>query len=149
MATLTAVNAITNYQHGDAAMTALIGLRNVTAGDTLDVATVTQPEFQVINRAVVMGTSDFVAIAANWTGTVVTMPPGLNKSSGNLLVWGCLSVRVRLDSAPSPPAADRSRAPDLRSPRCPWATDSPGINTSAAWSGSAAGSTPVSSSAAR
>jgi len=90
MAVLTAVNAITNYQHGDAAMTALIGLRNVTTGDTLDVATVTQPVFQVINRAVVMGTSDFVAIAATWTGTVVTMPSGLNKSSGNLLIWGCL-----------------------------------------------------------
>jgi hypothetical protein len=33
--------------------------------------------------------SDFVEIAATFTGTVVTMPSGLNQSSAYLLIWGC------------------------------------------------------------
>lgn len=89
MAVLSAANAIVNYQRGDSDMVALIGLRNVTTGDTLDVATVTSPAFQVVKRGVVLGVSDFVEIAASFTGTVVTMPSGLNASSGYLLVWGC------------------------------------------------------------
>lgn len=89
MAVLDATQAIARYQTGDADMIALIGLRNVTTGDTLDVAVVTAPKFQVVKAGVVLGVSDFVEIAANFTGTVVTMPAGLSKSSGYLLILGC------------------------------------------------------------
>lgn len=64
-------------------------MRNVTTGDTIDVAAVSAPVFQIIKRAMVMGVSDFAEIAANFAGTVVTIPAGLNASSGYLLVWGC------------------------------------------------------------
>jgi hypothetical protein len=89
MAVLSPLNAVTNYQTGDAAMVALIGLRNVNTGDTLDISEITMPKFQVVKRAVVLGISDFVEIAATWTGTVVTMPSGLTADSAYLLIWGC------------------------------------------------------------
>ena len=90
MATVLTPNNVTAlYQRGDARMVCLFGLKNVTTGDTIDIATVTAPAFQVIDSAVVLGDSQFVAIAANFAGTVVTMPPGLNKASAYLLVIGC------------------------------------------------------------
>jgi hypothetical protein len=89
MAVLTSNNATALYQRGDSRMTCLFGLRNVTTADTLDIATISAPAFQVIDSAVVLGDSQFVAIAANFAGTVVTMPPGLNKASAYLLVIGC------------------------------------------------------------
>jgi hypothetical protein len=67
---------------------ALYGLRNVTAGDTLDVGTGGAGQFQTVERAVVMGIDVFVEIAASSTGTVVTMPSGMSASTGYLLVWG-------------------------------------------------------------
>jgi hypothetical protein len=91
MAALTPANVIQLYQRGDADMVGLFGLRNVNTNDTIDVATVSAPPFQVIKRAVVMGVSEFIEIAANFAGTVVTMPAGMagTNSSGYLLVWGC------------------------------------------------------------
>lgn len=89
MAVLGAISAVNQYQTNDADMVALIGLRKVTTGDTLDVATVTLPHFQVVQRAVILGVSAFVEIAAAFAGTVVTMPAGLAGDSGYLLVWGC------------------------------------------------------------
>lgn len=88
MAALTAANVVTIYQRGDAAMLGLFGLRNVSTGDTIDLATVSQPQFQVVKRGVVMGESVFVEIAATFTGTVVTLPAGLASDSAFLLVWG-------------------------------------------------------------
>lgn len=72
------------YSAGQADMVALFALKNVTTGDTVDTA----QWFQVINRCVVMGISQFVEIAANFTGTVITMPSGLLHDSGYLLLWG-------------------------------------------------------------
>jgi hypothetical protein len=89
MAALNPPNVIQLYQRGDADMIGLFGLRNVNTNDTIDVATVSSPAYQVIKRAVVLGVSDFVEIAATFTGTIVTMPSGLSASSGYLLVWGC------------------------------------------------------------
>jgi hypothetical protein len=85
---LTEANVSTLYQRGDAAMFAVFGLRNVSVGDTIDLATVSQPRFQVIKRSMVMGESTFVEIAAEFSGTVVTMPGGLDHDSGWLTVWG-------------------------------------------------------------
>lgn len=85
---LTEANVTTIVQRGDAAMFAVFGLRNVSTDDTVDLATVSSPRFQVIKRAMVMGESVFVEIAASYTGTVVTMPGGLDGDSGWLTVWG-------------------------------------------------------------
>jgi hypothetical protein len=63
---------------------ALFALKDVTAGDTADLS----GWFEIINRVVVMGLVSFVEIAANFTGTVVTMPNGLNADPGYLLAWG-------------------------------------------------------------
>jgi hypothetical protein len=88
MAVITGTSATVVYQDGKADMVALVALRNVTTGDTIDVATIL-PVIQVIKRGVILGVSDFVEIAASFTGTVVTMPSGLANSSAYLLIWGC------------------------------------------------------------
>lgn len=72
------------YEHGFADVLRLFALKGVASGDTIDLA----PWFKVVNRAVVMGVTQFVEIAASWTGTVVTMPAGLSADCGYLLVWG-------------------------------------------------------------
>jgi hypothetical protein len=72
------------YVEGRADVVALFALKDVTTGDTADLA----PWFQVINRAVAMGITQFVEIAATFTGTVVTIPAGLATDSAYLLAWG-------------------------------------------------------------
>lgn len=89
MSVLTPNQVIPVTVRGDADIIGLYSLRNVTTGDTIDVTTLSSPTFQVIKRGVVLGVSDFVEIAATFAGTVVTMPAGLNASSGYLLLWGC------------------------------------------------------------
>lgn len=89
MAVLTSANAQPVYQSGQADLIALLALRHVTSGDTLDVTTVTNPAFQVVQRGVVLGISEFAEIAATFTGTTVTMPAGLSNDSAYLLIWGC------------------------------------------------------------
>jgi hypothetical protein len=90
VAVLTLSQVIPVYVAGQADIIALFGLRNVTTGDTIDLATIgSNASFQVVKRAVMLGVSDFVEIAASFTGTVVTMPTGLANSSAYLLAWGC------------------------------------------------------------
>jgi len=89
MAVLTPDQCIPTFIRGDADITGLYSLRNVTTGDTVDIANLASPKIQIIKRGVVLGVSDFVEIAATFTGTVVTMPSGLNQSSAYLLIWGC------------------------------------------------------------
>lgn len=90
MAVLTGANVIPVYTAGQADQVALYALKDVTADDTIDLATIgNNASFQVIERGVVMGVSAFVELAAAFAGTVVTMPGGLSHSSGYLLVWGC------------------------------------------------------------
>jgi hypothetical protein len=87
VATLTSANCTLVYSSGAADKAALFALSKVTAGDTIDVASVSG--LLIVNRGVVLGVSAFVEIAATFTGTVVTMPSGLASDSGYLLVWGC------------------------------------------------------------
>jgi hypothetical protein len=89
MAILTGTNVIPQYTIGGADILGLYALRNVNTGDTIDLATLGPPGFQIIKRGVVLGISVFVEIAATFTGTVVTMPSGLAGDSAYLLVWGC------------------------------------------------------------
>jgi predicted phage tail protein len=76
------------YTSGAADRVALYGLRNVTAGDTLDVGPSGAGQFQTVTRAVVIGIDVFVEIAAANTGTVITIPAGMSQSMGYLLIWG-------------------------------------------------------------
>jgi hypothetical protein len=87
MAVLTGANVIPVYQSGESDLIKLFALRKVTTGDTIDLATISN--FQIVKAGVVLGVSDFVEIAATFTGTVVTMPSGLTNSSGYLLALGC------------------------------------------------------------
>ncbi len=77
-------NFVPLYVNGSPDTVVLFGLKNVTAGDTADIAL----WLQIINRAAVIGVISFVEIAASWSGTVVTMPGGLSADTGYLLVWG-------------------------------------------------------------
>ena len=89
MAVLTpGVNTHTSYRYGDADAVVLLGMRNVTTGDTLDVGPSGAGLLSVINRAVMISVTSFVEIAASFTGTVVTMPSGLSTDAGYLLLWG-------------------------------------------------------------
>ena len=87
MAVLTNAQVIPVYSAGQADLIGLFALRKVTAGDTIDIANLSN--FQIVKAGVVLGVSDFVEIAATFTGTTVTMPSGLANSSGYLLVLGC------------------------------------------------------------
>ncbi len=89
MAVLTSVNVSPMFTTNGANPLALYALRYVTTGDTIDLSTLGPPNFMIIKSGVVLGISDFVEIAATFSGTVVTMPGGLSKDCGYLLVWGC------------------------------------------------------------
>jgi hypothetical protein len=92
MATLTSTNVIPQYTTGGADLLGVYALRNVNAGDTIDLATLGAPVWQLIVRAVVIGVSDSVANSASTSGTVVTMPSGLTTASGYLMAWGMLGL---------------------------------------------------------
>jgi hypothetical protein len=94
MTVLTSAQVTPMLVRGDGDLVGLYALKNVTTGDTVDMTTIAtalpgSPAFQIIKRGVVISTTDFVEIAATFTDTVVTMPGGLNKSGGYLLLWGC------------------------------------------------------------
>ena len=82
------MGAIPLYQAGAADRVILVGLRGVTTGDTLDLGGQGMSLLGVINRAVIISVTSFVEIAAQWAGTVVTMPGGLSSDAGYLLAWG-------------------------------------------------------------
>jgi hypothetical protein len=88
MAVLTAQNATVVFQDGRADKVALIALRNVNTGDTLDLGASGINVMQFINRAVITSVFSFVEIAGAWSGTVVTMPSGLANDAAWLLVLG-------------------------------------------------------------
>jgi hypothetical protein len=76
------------YQDGRADRLVLIALKNVTTGDTIDVGLDGLNALSFVNRGVVLGVTQFVAIAATWAGTIVEMPSGLANDVAYLLLWG-------------------------------------------------------------
>lgn len=82
------VGAVPVFSAGQADRVVLVGLRNVTTGDTLDLGQAGMELLQVVNRAVIISVTSFVEIAASVTGTVITMPGGLANDAGYLLAWG-------------------------------------------------------------
>jgi hypothetical protein len=82
------IDAVTVFQFGAADKIVLVALRNVTTGDTLDVGSSGMGVLQTVNRSVIISVTSFVEIAADFAGTVVTMPSGLQNDAGYLLAWG-------------------------------------------------------------
>ncbi len=82
------VGAVPVFQSGSADRVILVGLRNVTTGDTLDLGNAGMALLGFINRAVIISITSFVEIAATWNATTVTMPAGMANDAGYLLAWG-------------------------------------------------------------
>lgn len=91
MAVLGTPNVQVLYNQGGPDLMALMAIRNVQTGDTLDIATLDfAPVFQVVKKAVVYSVALNAIGIANVAGTVVTIPNGVPaNSSGYLLVGGC------------------------------------------------------------
>lgn len=89
MAALTPLNVLPKYVTGDADMIGLFALKNVAGGDTIDLATLPAPTFQVIVKAVVIATTGAAGVCV-FAGTVITLPAAVAAgSAGYLTVWGC------------------------------------------------------------
>lgn len=84
MAALTTNQVVKQFSDGASSRTVLYALRNVTAGDTADLAA----DFSVVKRAVVLGTTVNGALAASVATTIATMPAGLANDAAWLLAWG-------------------------------------------------------------
>ena len=80
--------AVRLFTDGLADRLILVGLRDVTTGDTVDLGASGMDLLGFINRAVLLSVTSFVEIAGTWNGTVVTMPAGLANDAAYLLAWG-------------------------------------------------------------
>lgn len=76
------------WHNGESDRVALYALRDITAGDTIDVI----QQFTIIKRAVIMGTTIAAAVGASISGTTVTIPAGANRDGAYLLVYGVAGV---------------------------------------------------------
>jgi hypothetical protein len=85
MAVLSTNQVVKMWSEGSADRVVLYAVRNVTTGDTMDVA----GEFTLLKRAVILGTTVSGAASASVATTVVTMPSGLAGDAGYVLAWGC------------------------------------------------------------
>jgi hypothetical protein len=73
------------WHDGLAERTALYALRNITTGDTVDLA----QDFTVVKRAVLLGTTVAGAVAAVASAnTIITIPAGVAADAGYLLAFG-------------------------------------------------------------
>jgi uncharacterized membrane protein len=72
------------WNNGAADKAALYALRDVSTGDTADLA----QDFLAVKQAVMLGTTVNGSAVASVSGTVVTMPAGLSSDAAYLLAWG-------------------------------------------------------------
>lgn len=88
MAALESTRYPLQWMDGQSDRVALYALRDISAGDTVDLA----QQFTVLKRAVIMGTTVAAAVGATvGTGvdaTKVTVPSGASRDAGYLLVYG-------------------------------------------------------------
>ena len=90
MAVLTASNATVEWSTGSSERTAVIALKKVTTGDTLDLNSPTAIQlFSVVKRAVAVGTTVAGQATLTVAGTTITMPAGLTDDAAYALVYGC------------------------------------------------------------
>jgi hypothetical protein len=92
MTVLGNMNVFRKMYDGDSDACAAYALRNVFAGDTVDVGLGGLRDFLSVNQAIVMGSTVALATVAAINGTVLTMPAGLGVSgkgdAGYLFVLG-------------------------------------------------------------
>ena len=91
MAIIPTAQVQTLYNQGGTDLVALIALRDVQTGDTVDISAIgISPPFTFIRKAIVMSFTANLAAIATVAGTVVTMPNGLPANSSTyLFVGGC------------------------------------------------------------
>lgn len=78
------------WTEGSSARSALVAVKNVTTGDTLDVGQSGAINlFSRVKAAIMCGTTVIGTAGASVSGTVVTMPSGLANDSAFILVFGC------------------------------------------------------------
>lgn len=73
------------WMNGESDRVALFALRDVTAGDTVDLS----GQFTVLKRGTLIGTTVAAAASASVSSTTVTIPAGANRDAAYLLVYGC------------------------------------------------------------
>jgi small-conductance mechanosensitive channel len=81
----------TLYSQGGTDLVALIALRDIQTGDTVDVGAIgITPDFTFVRKAIVMSFTANLAAICGVSGTVVTMPNGLPANSSTyLFIGGC------------------------------------------------------------
>lgn len=84
MAALTPNHFSLQWQNGASDKAALYALRDVTTGDTCDLA----QDYLALKQAVMIGSTVNGSATASVSGTVVTMPAGLSSDAAYLLAWG-------------------------------------------------------------
>lgn len=72
------------WQNGESERTALYALRDVTTGDTVDLA----QQFTILKRGALVGTTVAGSVTASVSGTTVTIPAGVNRDGAYVLVFG-------------------------------------------------------------
>jgi len=72
------------WSNGMSDKAALYALRNVTTGDTCDLAA----DFSIVKQATIMGTTVAGTETVTVSGTVATIPAGLSSDAAYLLTWG-------------------------------------------------------------
>ncbi|MEV5596009.1 hypothetical protein [Streptomyces sp. NPDC052496] len=85
MAALEATRFPLMWQDGQSERAALYALRDVSAGDTVDLS----QQFTVVKRCALVGTTVAAALAGSVSGTVVTIPAGAARDAAFLLSFGC------------------------------------------------------------
>ena len=83
MAALTPNHYALVWSNGMSDRAALYALRNVTTGDTAD-----SVDFSIVKQATIMGTTVAGTETVTVSGTVATIPAGLNGDAAYLLAWG-------------------------------------------------------------
>jgi len=91
MAAIPAAQIQVLYNQGGTDLVALFAVRDIQAGDTVDLSqSGVAPAFTFIRFAIVMSFSANKAALATTAGTVVTMPAGIPANSATyLLAGGC------------------------------------------------------------
>lgn len=84
MAVLTGVNVFKVWSDGLVDKVSLYAMKKVSTGDTFDLS----GDYLSPRTGIMLGTTVTGTAACVISGTVVTMPTGLNNDGAYLLIWG-------------------------------------------------------------
>jgi hypothetical protein len=89
MAVIAGQQVVIAWQEGTSSKVALIAVKNVTTGDTLDLGpTGATTQFRQLKAAVMLGATVIGSASASIAGTVITMPAGLSADAAWILAFG-------------------------------------------------------------